>query len=109
MKVTSGRTGERFTADLEQLKKESANQIRRSFDSIVTLKDFLSETADISQSERYAKIVAKLESVEKKLSRFEDSLNERVARLIRAYDKLKSEAESLAKEKKLYTTLYEIT
>ena len=109
MKVTVGRTSERFTADLEQLKKESANQIRRSFDSIVTLKDFLSEAADISQSERYAKIVAKLESVEKKLSRFEDSLNERVARLIREYDKLKSEAESLTKEKKLYRTLYEIT
>ena len=43
MKVTIGRTSERFAANLEQLKKESTDQIRRSFDSIVTLKDFLSE------------------------------------------------------------------
>jgi len=107
--VTVGRTSERFTADLEQLKKESTDQIRRSFDSIVTLKDFLSQAADVGQSERYSKIVSKLEAVEKKLSRFEDSLNERVARLIREYDKLKSEAEGLTREKKLYKTLYDIT
>jgi transcriptional regulator with GAF, ATPase, and Fis domain len=109
MKVTVGRTSERFAADLEQLKKESTDHIRRSYDSIITLKDFLSETGGISQSDRYAKLVAKLEAVEKKLSRFEDSLNERVARLIREYDKLKSEAESLSREKRLYQAMFELS
>jgi transcriptional regulator with GAF, ATPase, and Fis domain len=116
MKVTIGRSGdplrvpsERFTADLEQLKKESADHIRKSFDSIVTIKDFLSENGEISQSDRYAKLVAKLESVEKKLSRFEDSLNDRVARLIREYEKLKSESEVLSREKKLFKELYDLS
>jgi len=108
MKVTVSRTGERFAADLEQLKKESTDQIRRSYDSIVTLKDFLSEAGAISQSDRYSKLIVKLDSMEKKLSRFEDSLNERVARLIREYDKLKNEVDGLTKEKKLYKTLHEL-
>jgi transcriptional regulator with GAF, ATPase, and Fis domain len=116
MKVTVGRTAdpprvqsEKFASDLEQLKKESTDHIRRSFDSIVTIKDFLSENEGISQSERYAKLVAKLESVEKKLSRFEDSLNERVARLIREYEKLKSDVDSLGREKKLFKALYDLS
>jgi transcriptional regulator with GAF, ATPase, and Fis domain len=109
MRFTIGRTSERFAADLEQLKKESADQIRRSFDSIVTLRDFLSEASTAQQSERYAKLVSKLDSVEKRLSRFEDTLNERVARLIREYDKLKVEVETLAKEKEVYRALYELS
>ncbi len=109
MKVTVNRTGERFTADLEQLRKESTDQIRKSYDSIVTLKDFLNEAGAISHSDRYSKLIAKLDSMEKKLSRFEDSLNERVARLIREYDKLKSEADNLSREKKLYKALYELS
>ena len=109
MKVAISRASERFAADLEQLKKESTDQIRKSFDSIVTLKDFLSEAGAISQSERYAKLIAKLDSMEKKLTRFEDSLNERVVRLIREYDKLKTEVDGLTKEKKLYKTLHELS
>jgi hypothetical protein len=38
MKATIGKTSEKFAANLEQLKKESATQIKRSFDSISTLK-----------------------------------------------------------------------
>jgi transcriptional regulator with GAF, ATPase, and Fis domain len=109
MKVTVGRSSEKFAADLEQLKKDSADQIRRSFDSIVTLKDFLSEIADTSHAASGAKLILKLDSVEKKLSRFEDSLNDRVARLIREYDKLKLEVDNLAREKKLYKTLYDLS
>jgi hypothetical protein len=37
MKATIGKTSEKFAANLEQLKKESATQIKRSFDSISTL------------------------------------------------------------------------
>jgi transcriptional regulator with PAS, ATPase and Fis domain len=116
MKVTVGRSSdpgrvqsEKFASDLEQLKKESTDHIRRSFDSIVTIKDFLSENEGISQSDRYVKLVAKLESVEKKLSRFEDSLNERVARLIREYEKLKSDVETLGRDKKLFKALYDLS
>jgi transcriptional regulator with GAF, ATPase, and Fis domain len=109
MRLAVSRTSERFAADLEQLRKESTDQIRRSFDSIVTLKDFLSEAAVVSGSDRYAKLVAKLHSMEKKLTRFEDSLNDRVARLIREYDKLKSDLDGVTKEKKLYKTLYELS
>jgi transcriptional regulator with GAF, ATPase, and Fis domain len=109
MKVAISRTSERFAADLEQLRKESTDQIRRSFDSIVTLKDVLSEAGTVSGSDRYAKLVTKLDSMEKKLSRFEDSLNDRVARLIREYDKLKTELDGITKEKKLYKTLYELS
>jgi transcriptional regulator with GAF, ATPase, and Fis domain len=109
MKVTVSRASERFAADLEQLRKESTDQIRRSFDSIVTLKDFLSEATEISSSDRYAKLLSKLDLMEKKLSRFEDSLNDRVARLIREYEKLKTEIDGVTKEKKLYKTLYELS
>jgi two-component system, NtrC family, response regulator AtoC len=109
MKVAVSRTSERFAADLEQLRKESTDQIRRSFDSLVTLKDVLSEAGTVTGSDRYAKLVAKLDSMEKKLSRFEDSLNDRVARLIREYDKLKTELDGITKEKKLYKTLYELS
>ncbi len=109
MKLAVSRSSEQFAADLEQLRKESTDQIRRSFDSIVKLKDVLSESAAVSGSDRYAKLVAKLESMEKKLSRFEDSLNDRVARLIREYDKLKSEIDGTTREKKLYKTLYELS
>jgi len=109
MKVAVSRTSERFAADLEQLRKESTDQIRRSFDSLVTLKDFLSEAGTTSGSDRYAKLVSKLDSMEKKLSHFEDSLNDRVARLIREYDKLKTELDGITKEKKLYKTLYELS
>jgi transcriptional regulator with GAF, ATPase, and Fis domain len=108
MKITVARTSEKFAADLERLKKESTDHIRRSYNSIVTLKDFLSESGEISQSDRYAKLVAKLESVEKKLSRFEDSLNDRVARLIQEYDQLKSEVETQGREKKLFKALYDL-
>jgi len=109
MKISVGRTSEKFASDLEQLKKESTDHIRRSFDSIVTIKDFLSENEGISQSDRYAKLVSKLESVEKKLSRFEDSLNDRVARLIREYEKLKSDVDTLGREKKLFKALYDLS
>ncbi len=109
MKVTIGRTSERFAANLEQLKKESTDQIRRSFDSIVTLKDFLSEADAIQQTERYTKLVSKLDSVEKRLSRFEDSLSDRVSKLIREYDKLKSEVDGVAQERKIYKTLFELS
>ena len=46
MKATIGKTSEKFAANLKQLKKESATQIKRSFDSISTLKDFLTETKE---------------------------------------------------------------
>jgi Nif-specific regulatory protein len=109
MKMAIGRTSERFAADLEQLRKESADHIRRSFDSIVTLKGFLSAVNGMQESDGYARLVVKLDTVERKLSRFEDVLNERVARLIREYDKLKSEVESLAREKEFFKTLYELS
>jgi transcriptional regulator with GAF, ATPase, and Fis domain len=107
MKATIGKTSEKFAANLEQLKKESATQIKRSFDSISTLKDFLTETDE--KSKQYSKLSEKIDSVEQRLSGFEDSLNSRVAKLIREYDKLKSNLESLAKERDIYKTLYEFS
>ena len=109
MKMAIGRTSEKFAADLEQLRKESADHIRRSFDSIVTLKDFLSAVSGVQESDEYARLVTKLDFVERKLSRFEDTLNERVARLIREYDKLKSEADTLAREREFFRTLYDLS
>jgi len=107
MKATIGKTSEKFAANLAQLKKESATQIKRSFDSITTLKDFLSETNE--KSKQYSKLSEKIDSVEQRLAGFEDSLNSRVAKLIREYDKLKSNLESLAKERDIYKTLYEFS
>jgi transcriptional regulator with GAF, ATPase, and Fis domain len=109
MKMAIGRTSERFAADLEQLRKESADHIRRSFDSIVTLKDFLSAVSGVQETDEYARLVAKLDTVERKLSRFEDSLDDRVNRLIREYEKLKSEVEILAREREFFKTLYELS
>ncbi len=71
MKAAIGKSSKRFAENLEQLKKESARQIKQSFASIVTIKDFLSETESIESSERYTKLVSKLDSVERRLSRFE--------------------------------------
>ncbi len=109
MKVAIGKSSKRFAENLEQLKKESARQIKQSFASIVTIKDFLSETESIESSERYTKLVSKLDSVERRLSRFESSLNDRVGKLIREYDKLKTEVESLAKERSIYKALYDLS
>jgi len=109
MKVAIGRSSERFAANLEQLKKESTRQIRRSFDSIVTIKDFLSRTDLVDESKRYTTLVSKLDSVEKRLSTFEESLNDRVGKLIREYDKLKSEVDALAKERNIYKALYDLS
>ncbi len=108
MKAAIGKSSEKFAANLEQLKKESADQIRRSFDSISTLKDFISESGG-EKSERYTKLNLKLDSVEKRLSRFEGSLNSRVGKLIQEYDKLKADMESLAKERNIYKALYEFS
>jgi Nif-specific regulatory protein len=109
MKVAIGRTSERFAANLEQLKKESARQIKRSFDSILTVKDFLTKTDSIDEQKRYTKLASKLDSVEKKLTSFEGSLSERMAKLIREYDKLKSEVDVLAKERNIYKALYDLS
>lgn len=109
MKVAIGRSSERFAANLEQLKKESARQIRRSFDSIVTIKDFLSRTDLADETQRYTALVSKLDSVEKRLSIFEESLNDRVSKLIREYDKQKSEVDDLAKERNIYKALYDLS
>lgn len=109
MKVAIGKSSKRFAENLEQLKKESARQIKQSFASIVTIKDFLSETESIESSERYTKLVSKLDSVERRLSRFESSLNDRVGKLIREYDKLKTEVEGLAKEGNIYKALYDLS
>jgi len=109
MKAAIGKSSKRFAENLEQLKKESARQIKQSFASIVTIKDFLSETESIESSERYTKLVSKLDSVERRLSRFESSLNDRVGKLIREYDKLKTEVESLAKERSIYKALYDLS
>lgn len=109
MKIAIGRSSERFAANLEQLKKESARQIKRSFDSIVTIRDFLSRTEFIDESKRYSTLVSKLDSVEKRLSTFEDLLNERVGKLIREYDKLKGEVDALAKERNIYKALYDLS
>lgn len=109
MKVTIGKSSERFAANLEQLKKESARQIKRSYDSIVTIKDFLSRTGAQEESKRYTALVSKFDSVEKRLSTFEESLNERVGKLIREYDKLKSEVDTLAKERNIYKALYDLS
>ena len=108
MKAAIGKSSKRFAENLEQLKKESARQIKQSFASIVTIKDFLSETESIESSERYTKLVSKLDSVERRLSRFESSLNDRVGKLIREYDKLKTEVEGLAKERNIYKALYDL-
>ncbi len=109
MKAAIGKSSKRFAENLEQLKKESARQIKQSFASIVTIKDFLSETESIESSERYTKLVSKLDSVERRLSRFESSLNDRVGKLIREYDKLKTEVEGLAKERNIYKALYDLS
>ena len=109
MKAAIGKSSKRFAENLEQLKKESARQIKQSFASIVTIKDFLSETESIESSERYTKLVSKLDSVERRLSRFENSLNDRVGKLIREYDKLKTEVEGLAKERNIYKGLYDLS
>ncbi|MEE9554566.1 MAG: sigma 54-interacting transcriptional regulator [candidate division Zixibacteria bacterium] len=109
MKVAIGRSSERFAANLEQLKKESARQIKRSYDSIVTIKDFLSKTESIGESKRYTSLVSKFDSVEKRLSTFEESLNDRVGKLIREYDKLKSEVDAMAKERNIYKALYDLS
>ncbi len=109
MKATIGKTSEKFAANLKQLKKESATQIKRSFDSISTLKDFLTETREKEKPKHYTILNEKIDSVEKKLSGFEDSLNTRVAKLIREYDKLKSSLEYLSKERDIYKTLYEFS
>lgn len=109
MKIAIGRSSERFAANLEQLKKESARQIKRSFDSIVTIRDFLSRTDSIDESKHYTTLVSKLDSVEKRLSTFEESLNDRVGKLIREYDKLKSEVDALAKERNIYKALYDLS
>jgi transcriptional regulator with GAF, ATPase, and Fis domain len=109
MKIAIGKSSKRFAENLEQLKRESARQIKQSFDSIVTIKDFLSETESIGSTERYTKLVSKLDSVERRLSRFENSLNDRVGKLIREYDKLKTEVEGLAKEGNIYKALYDLS
>ncbi|UCE66864.1 MAG: sigma 54-interacting transcriptional regulator [Candidatus Zixiibacteriota bacterium] len=109
MKATIGKTSEKFAANLKQLKKESATQIKRSFDSISTLKDYLTETREKERPRQYTVLNEKIDSVEKKLSGFEDSLNTRVAKLIREYDKLKSSVEYLSKERDIYKTLYEFS
>ncbi len=109
MKAAIGKSSKRFAENLEQLKKESARQIKQSFASIVTIKDFLSETESIESSERYTKLVSKLDSVERRLSRFENSLNDRVGKLIREYDKLKTEVEGLANERNIYKGLYDLS
>jgi len=109
MKIAIGRSSERFAANLEQLKKESARQIKRSFDSIVTIRDFLSRADSIDESKHYTTLVSKLDSVEKRLSTFEESLNDRVGKLIREYDKLKSEVDALAKERNIYKALYDLS
>lgn len=109
MKATIGKTSEKFAANLKQLKKESATQIKRSFDSITTLKDFLVETKEQERPKHYTLLNEKIDSVEQKLSGFEDSLNTRVAKLIREYDKLKSSLEHLSKERDIYKTLYEFS
>ena len=109
MKVAIGRSSERFAANLEQLKKESARQIKRSFDSIVTIKDFLSKTESIEESKRYTTLVSKFDSVEKRLATFEESLNDRVGKLISEYDKLKTEVDALAKERNIYKALYDLS
>jgi transcriptional regulator with GAF, ATPase, and Fis domain len=109
MKATIGKTSEKFAANLKQLKKESATQIKRSFDSITTLKDFLTETKEKEKPRHYSKLSEKIDSVEKRLSGFEDSLNTRFAKLIREYDKLKSSLEYLSKERDIYKTLYEFS
>ncbi len=109
MKAAIGKSSKRFAENLEQLKKESARQIKQSFASIVTIKDFLSETESIESSERYTKLVSKLDSVERRLSRFESLLNDRVGKLIREYDKLKTEVEGLAKERNIYKALYDLS
>lgn len=46
--------------------------------------------------------------MERRLSRFESSLNDRVGKLIREYDKLKTEVEGLAKERNIYKALYDL-
>jgi transcriptional regulator with GAF, ATPase, and Fis domain len=109
MKATIGKTSEKFAANLKQLKKESATQIKRSFDSITTLKDFLVENKEKEKTKHYTILNEKIDSVEQKLSGFEDSLNNRVAKLIREYDKLKSSLEFLSKERDIYKTLYEFS
>jgi transcriptional regulator with GAF, ATPase, and Fis domain len=109
MKITIEKTSEKFAANLKQLKKESATQIKRSFDSITTLKDLLSETGEKQGPKYYTRLSSKIDAVEKKLLGFEDSLNSRMAKLIREYDKLKSDFESLAKERDIYKTLYEFS
>lgn len=109
MRATIGKTSEKFAANLKQLKKESATQIKRSFDSISTLKDFLVETREKEKTKHYTILSEKIDSVEQKLSGFEDSLNSRVAKLIREYDKLKSSLEYLSKERDIYKTLYEFS
>lgn len=109
MKAAIGKSSKRFAENLEQLKKESARQIKQSFASIVTIKDFLSEMESIESTERYTKLVSKLDSVERRLSRFENSLNDRVGKLIREYDKLKREVEGLAKERNIYKGLYDLS
>ncbi len=109
MNAAIGRSSERFAANLEQLKKESARQIKRSFDSIVTIKDFLSRTGEIDESKRYTTLVSKFDSVEKRLATFEESLNDRVGKLISEYDKLKTEVDALAKERNIYKALYDLS
>jgi transcriptional regulator with GAF, ATPase, and Fis domain len=109
MKAAIGKSSKRFAENLEQLKKESARQIKQSFASIVTIKDFLSETESIESSERYTKLVSKLDSVERRLSRFENSLNDRVGKLIHEYDKLKTEVDGLAQERNIYKGLYDLS
>jgi transcriptional regulator with GAF, ATPase, and Fis domain len=109
MKATIRKSSRRFAENLEELKKESARQIKRSSASIVTIKDFLSESGEVESSERYTKLVAKLDAVERKLSRFESSLNDRVGKLIHEYDKLKTELEDLAKERNIFKALYDLS
>ncbi len=109
MKATIRKSSRRFAENLEELKKESARQIKRSSASIVTIKDFLSESEAVETSERYTKLVSKLDAVERKLSRFENSLNDRVGKLISEYDKLKTELEDLAKERNIFKALYDLS
>ena len=109
MKAAIKKSSKRFAENLEELKKESARQIKRSSASIVTIKDFLSETEAVESSERYSELVSKLDAVERKLSRFENSLNDRVGKLIREYDKLKTELEELAKERNIFKALYDLS
>jgi two-component system response regulator AtoC len=109
MKATIRKSSRRFAENLEELKKESARQIKRSSASIVTIKDFLSESEAVESSERYTKLVSKLDAVERKLSRFENSLNDRVGKLISEYDKLKTELEDLTKERNIFKALYDLS